>query len=84
MARDMGKNCGIAKIGFFPLLSSPGRSVPRARKRERLTLRVPVIHDGVRRNRAVFMDYRVSSAPRLASLAERDGPVMTLNLVANL
>jgi hypothetical protein len=40
-------------------------------------LRDPVIHDGFQDVPKFIMDYRVSSRQRLASLAGRDGPVMT-------
>jgi hypothetical protein len=40
-------------------------------------LRDPVIHDDFQNAPEFIMDYRVSSRQRLASLARRDGPVMT-------
>jgi len=45
----------------------------RAKARERLTLRDPVIHDTSRRIRKVLMDYRRAIGPR--PLPGRDGPV---------
>jgi hypothetical protein len=42
-------------------------------------LRDPVIHDDFQNAPEFIMDYRVSPRHRLASLAGRDGPVMTGN-----